>query len=332
MFVERAFVINLPFCGDRMKSFHAGTAGFTTLPKVEAWPAVHGDTCQPPSTWLAGAGAWGCYRSHLNILEYCLNNNVASYVVFEDDAQFRPGFDTAYEKFTGALPEGWQQAYLGGQLLHTRTHPTIKVSEAVYRPYNVNRTHAFMVSRAGMLPIYRHLCDLPFYPKEHIDHHLGRWHEDQRNAIYVPQRWLVGQNGFASNVSGRTEEVQFYEDPDVSCVQHRLYEDPICVVFRGSRELLLRARGLLHPGNQIDANGFDVSLSLAARLADPTVEIDHWYGWIRGEIVNGNSRALPCLYHPRITNEMIAKCAFRPIEIYPSTFEDIEREYAQIQS
>lgn len=331
MLVEKAFVISLPFRDDRLGSFKAATADIKTLPKIEVWPAIHGDTCQNPPSWLAGAGAWGCYKSHLNILEYCLNHNVASYVVFEDDAQFKPGFDDGFRSFCEALPSDWEQAYLGGQLLHTHTHPTIKVCEGVYRPYNVNRTHCFMLSRAGMLPVYRHICDLPFYPKEHIDHHLGRWHEDQRNRVYVPGKWLVGQNGFSSNVSGRVEEVQFYEDPQSTCLEHRLYDDPICIVFRGPREILLRSRKMLHAGNQIDANGYDVTLALASRFSDPTTEIDRWYGWIRGEIVRANSSALPCLYHPRITDEMLAKCGFRSIEISPTTIEDVEALYATLQ-
>jgi len=331
MFVERAFVINLPFCEERIQAFTKTVSALTTLPSIETWPAIHGDTCLPPSSWLAGAGAWGCYRSHLGILEYCLNNRVGSYIVFEDDAQFRPNFDSNFEQFVEAIPDDWEQAYLGGQLLHTNTHPTIKINQEVYRPYNINRTHAFMVSRTGMLSIYQHLCDLPFHPREHIDHHLGRWHEDQRNKVYVPKHWLVGQNGFASNVSGRTEEIKFYEDPYTTCQEHRLYDDPICIVFRGSRDLLLQSRKLLHAGNQIDKHGIDVTLTLAAKLLDPIPEIDKWYGWIRSEIIYNKSNALPCLYQPRITNEMLNGCSFRAIEVHPKTYEDIELIHASLQ-
>lgn len=332
MFVERAFVISLPFRQDRLTNFRGLTEGLQSIPKVEVWNAVHGDTCQPPENWVAGAGAWGCYRSHLAILEYCLNNHVGSYVVFEDDAQFRPGFDLALEKFASSIPDDWQQAYLGGQLLHTHTHPTVKINSNVYRPYNVNRTHCFAVSRDGMLPIYQHICNLPFVAKEHIDHHLGRWHEDQRNAVYVPPRWLVGQMGFSSNVSGKVEAVEFFADPVETALNHRLYEDPLCVVFRGPRQLLQSARNYLHQGNSLDAAGCDVTLSQAAKYADPTPEIDRWYGWIRGEIVRSNSKAIPCLFHPRITDEMLEKCSFRTVVLSPSKLEEIIEFHDQIQS
>jgi hypothetical protein len=314
-----------------MDAFVAATAGFSSIPPIEVWPAVHGDTCLQPENWTAGSGAWGCYRSHLGILEYCLNNRVSSYIVFEDDAKFRPGFDAGFNRFFDVMPEGWQQAYLGGQLQHTNTHPTVKVNAEVFRPYNVNRTHAFAVSREGMLPIYRHICNLPFANEEHIDHHLGRWHEDQRNAVYVPPKWLVGQHGDSSNVSGKDEPISFFVDPEATALDHWLYHDPVCVVFQGSRLLLQQSRAYLHAGNSVDANGFDVTLSLAAKFVDPIPEIQRWYGWIRGEIVRGNSKALPCLYHPRITEAMLQQCGFRCVTLNANTLEDVRTFHANFR-
>lgn len=330
MAIERAFVISLGFREDRIKAFQSATKELVSIPKIEVWPAVHGDTCQPPDSWLAGAGAWGCMRSHHAIIEYCLNSKVASCLIFEDDARFRPGFDGSFRKFMAGLPSDWQQAYVGGQLQHTHTHPTLKINENVYRPYNVNRTHGYMLSRAGMLPVYRWISDLPYQPREHIDHHLGRWHEDMRNRVYVPPHWLIGQMGDSSNVSGRRDPVSFFTDPIDTAVSHWLYDNPICVLYRGSRDLLQKSRYYLHAGNSIDADGYDVSLALAAKFVDPVPEIDRWYGWIRGEIVRSNSKALPCLYHPRITEEMLKGCGFSYVVLNANTLEDIEEFHAKI--
>lgn len=310
---ERAFVITLPFRTDRIESFRRQTANIRYLPEIEVWPAIHGDTCQPPEIWTAGAGAWGCYRSHMNILEYCLNNKINSYIVFEDDAQFRPEFDQKLETFYNALPSDWQQIYLGGALQHTSTHPPIKVNDHVYRPFNVNRTHCFAVSRPGMLPIYRHIANLPYVPEEHIDHHLGRWHEDYRNAVYAPAKWLVGQMGFTSNISGKDEEIQFFSDPDSLRIDHWLYDKPICVYYSGQQSLLRSARAYLHPGNQLDANGYDITLSNAARYIDPVPEITRWYNWIRSEIAQTNLNAIPCFNHPRFTIEQVQNALQMPV-------------------
>lgn len=331
MVVERAFVISLGFRSDRIEAFRESTKDLKSIPKIEVWQAVHGDTCQPPDYWVAGAGAWGCYRSHHAILEYCLNNNVASCLIFEDDAKFRVGFDGSMKRFMNAIPDDWQQAYIGGQLQHTHSHQTIKINTEVYRPYNVNRTHGYMVSRSGMLPIYKWISALPFEPKEHIDHHLGRWHEDMRNKVYCPPRWLIGQMGDSSNVSGRKDPVNFFVDPIDTTIDHWLYEKPVCIVYRGSRALLQQARYYLHAGNSIDANGYDVGLSLACKMRDPIPEIDKWYGWIRGEIVRSNSAAIPCLYHPKITEEMLAGCGFSYVILNANTIDDITACHENLQ-
>ena len=90
MFAQ-TFVINLTFKTERLQRFLAAVP--KSLGPVQVWPAVHGDTVIHPDWWTAGRGAWGCYRSHLQILEHCYNSGCESYLVFEDDAIFRPDFE-----------------------------------------------------------------------------------------------------------------------------------------------------------------------------------------------------------------------------------------------
>ena len=311
---EKVFVISLPFRDDRLSDFMRQAKPH--FPDgIEVWTAVHGDTCQPPDIWKAGSGAWGCYRSHHGILEHCLNNKISSYLVFEDDAQFVPDFREKLDAFMCEVPEDWHQIYLGGQLMHEYTHPPVKLTDRVYRPYNVNRTHCFAVSRAGMVPIYQHISNLPFFNEDHIDHHLGRWHEDPNSRIYCPDRWMVGQMGSSSNISGKFDPVTFFKDPIDCAIKHPLYDKPVCALYRGPSRPLRAAFKYLHCGNTIDAHGYDVTLSLAAKFADPVPEIARWFHWIRSEIARGNSTAIPCCYHPRIRKEDLEKVCPNIIEI-----------------
>lgn len=306
--VERAFVITLAIRPDRRRDFFERLPSVDWLPEVEPWDAIHGDTCQPPPNWTAGNGAWGCLKSHLAILERCLMDRVGSYIVFEDDAQFADDFDSRGQRFLEALPDGWQQAYLGGQLQHERTHPPIKITNDIYRPYNVNRTHCFAVSREGMLPIYQHCSDLPYERHFHIDHHLGRWHEDARNQVYCPPRWIVGQHGARSNVSGKMEQVTFFEPPAKFAKDHWLFQQPTCVVFRANRSIADQCRDFLHFGNQINGKGFDVTLEEAARLRKPERAIAGWFNWIRTEITNDPLLIrIPAMMHPEISSEDVAR-------------------------
>lgn len=332
MLVERAFVITLPFRDDRLRSFMRQYDKLSCLPEIEVWPAIHGDTCTPPDCWSAGNGAWGCYRSHLNILEYCLNNRVSSYVVFEDDAQIRTEyFDDYVTAAFDELPENWEQLYLGGQLIHEATHPPTKISERLHRPFNVNRTHAFAVSRAGMLPIYHHICNLPFQKDEHIDHHLGRWHENDRNRVYCLSQWMVGQHGSSSNVSGKTEPIEFYTDAEQCSLSHWLYERPVCVLLRGDLRLVNECLDILHFGNQINHLGYDVTLHEATRYRYPGPYLSRWFGWIRGEIARGKSDRLPCIFHPQITEEMIREHIKAELIVvdHCGNVEDVKRSIAE---
>ena len=163
----------------------------------------------------------------LLILEKCLSEHIDSYVVFEDDAGFAEDFAEQLNEFVDELPPDWGMAYLGGQHLYAGKHPPHKVSEHVYRPYNVNRTHAFMVrGRDNMKALYRHLTWNDWHTKHHIDHHLGRFIQRryeslvqgknvQREsiAVYTPDRWMVGQLPTKSNICGRKwNQTRFFND------------------------------------------------------------------------------------------------------------------------
>lgn len=333
--VERAFVISLPFRRDRIESFLSQVSGLACLPDVDVWPAIHGDTCQPPPNWTAGNGAWGCYRSHLAVLEYCLNNRISSYMVFEDDAQIRlKQFDQYVSAAFEELPDDWEQLYLGGQLVHEHSHPPFKISERLHRPFNVNRTHCFAVSRAGMLPIYQHICNLPYHDKEHIDHHLGRWHEDERSKVYCLSQWMVGQHGSASNVSGRNEPVEFYADAEQAALSHWLYESPVCVLFRGSPRLVNDCVDMLHFGNQINSGGYDVTLHEATKYRYPGPTLSKWFGWIRSEIVRSGELRLPAVYHPQISETLLKEhlpCELIVVDHVANKLEVIKQIRDQIQ-
>ena len=225
--VERCFLINLDRRDDRLRQWMGQLPRPWPLPQPERFAAIDGKRVATPPQWRAGNGAWGCYRSHLLILEKCLLEGIDSYVVFEDDAGFKPDFAETFEQFISELPADWGLAYLGGQHLYAAKHPPQKISDHVYQPYNVNRTHAFMVrGRETMKTLYRHLTWRDWHGKHHIDHHLGRLIQRRYQAlvesqnvkkesipVYVPDRWMVGQLPTKSNICGRKwKQTRFFND------------------------------------------------------------------------------------------------------------------------
>ena len=169
--VERCFQMNLDRRDDRLREWLDQLPNPWPFPEPERFAAIDGRRLATPPQWRAGNGAWGCYRSHLLILEKCLLEGIDSYVVFEDDAGFGSEFTEQLQQYVAELPDDWGLAYLGGQHLYAGKHPPQKVSERVYRPFNVNRTHAFMVrGRLAMKTLYRHLN----WNEWHVKHHLRR--------------------------------------------------------------------------------------------------------------------------------------------------------------
>jgi len=305
---DKVFVINLAFKQDRLSSFMSFVP--RCLGKVTTWQAVHGDTVRHPNWWTAGNGAWGCYRSHLGILEYCYNSQFESYAVFEDDAIFRPEFEEQLQSFMGSLPDDWEQVYFGGQLLHEVANPPRRINENCFSPYNVNRTHAFAVHRRGYEKLYQFLNAVPFQQAEHIDHHLGRLHESGTLKVYVPPRWLVGQDGGPSNISGKCNPPSYWVDPEVLEIPGR-FSGPLPAIYLEADvhvAIELSNRGW-HRGYWVDDDHVDHGVNEAMSSADRSDGLKVWFDQTRPEAIRDQAKCV-CLFHPALTPDRVDELPF----------------------
>jgi len=311
-------LVNLDRREDRLREWMQQLPQPWPLPQPERFAAVDGRRVATPPQWRAGNGAWGCYRSHLLILEKCLLEGIDSYVVFEDDAGFAPDFIERFHRYVSELPKDWGLAYLGGQHLYAGKHPPHKISEHVYRPYNVNRTHAFMVrGREAMKTLYRHLTWNDWHTKHHIDHHLGRLTQRRYEAlvqgknidkesiaVYTPDRWLVGQLPTKSNICGRKwEQTRFFND-----ARNADHSDvPFFAVLGPHRAgtscvaMVMHHLGV-HMGNQLggyEATGGGEAVGLATLCekampfpaVDPVINNDKLIRQLKGWIVSRKAEA-----------------------------------------
>ena len=306
---EKIFLINLEIRPDRLQKFLKGAP--TSITKdLEVVNAIHGDTVEHPEFWHAGRGAWGCYRTHCRILEDCYNNNVESYLVFEDDAVFREHFDRDLKVFMDNIPNDWQQLYLGGQLLHESNNPPKAMNDHCFIPYNVNRTHCFGVHKRGYKQIYAHLMSLPFEDTFHIDHHLGRLHESGKFNVYVPKIWLVGQGADSSNISGQKTEETYWPDPISCSTVHTLFSKPVCFFLDLPIDVALKLNKLgYHQGSWLNEHGLDRGVCQAVASMYPEPALKEWYQYIRRECVRDNKPA-PCLFHPSLSWEKVKYYSF----------------------
>lgn len=213
---QKCFVLNLDRRPERWTAFKKAVKAMDwPFPEPERWSAVDGKKVGHPSWFRQGAGAWGCFRSHVNIMEHCMNNGIESYIVFEDDAIFQPEFSAKAQRFLGNVPSDWDVIYLGGQHLN-RSEPRlrpVKAGQHVVRGYDINRTHCFGMRTRAMREAYIHLHDFADWmenTRHHIDHRLGVLYCKSDLKVYCPDEWLVGQASGYSDICSRECKERFW--------------------------------------------------------------------------------------------------------------------------
>ena len=204
-FFGRVAVVSLASRPNRWREFLENLPSDWPFQPPLRFSAVDGSQCDVPAWWNGGKGAWGCYQSHLQIIEDCLAQHVESILILEDDATFLDGFGDKVRKFLAHLPDDWEFIYLGGQHIHMHDGVPQKLNEWVYRPFNVNRTHAYGLRGRRMLErVAAHLKDTSNWGvHHHVDHRLGDLHEQLDEGFYCPREWLIAQSEGKSDIAGK---------------------------------------------------------------------------------------------------------------------------------
>ena len=209
---ERVYVINLPRRKERLETFFRQVPADWPFRYPTQYAAVDGGLATQPDWWNGGGGAWGCYKTHLRILEDCLNHEINSVLILEDDAVFVEGFTEKIQTFWKHLPEDWGMVYFGGQHIQENQGLPRKINEWVYHPFNINRTHCYGVRGRKMLErVYKHLNNFSNWKvAHHIDHYLGELHKQLETGFYAPKEWLVAQSEGKSDICGKDLESRLF--------------------------------------------------------------------------------------------------------------------------
>lgn len=198
----QSYVITLDNRPQRLGSFLSGLPKDWNFSNPIVYKAIDGKKCDPPSWWKEGRGAWGCYKSHLNIIENHINTeNPNDLLILEDDVMFCDNFTEECNKFLQQVPLDADQIYIGGQHLS----PPIEINNDVLRGSNINRTHGYIITQKGLKQIYKYLNETPSWTaRNHIDYHYGFHHINNKIIAYCPRKWLCGQKGgFVSDITNK---------------------------------------------------------------------------------------------------------------------------------
>lgn len=196
---ERVYYLNLDRSPERRRRFVQNVAAIDwALPKPRRFAAIVG---QPvPSWYKAGVTAWSVLLSHLAIYQRCILDGVRSVLIFEDDCLFPEDFGERLRTFLAAVPDDWDQLYLGGG--HSLV-PEV-VNDKVLRSRCTCMCIAYAVRGTALAAPLTFLARFKEYfggQHIHIDAIWSTLHKHRRVDAYCPWDWITGQ---AANVSDRT--------------------------------------------------------------------------------------------------------------------------------
>ncbi len=80
---------------------------------VQRFSAVDGNNVVLPHDWIHSPGAYGCLRSHVQVVREARDAGASSVLIFEDDAVFDPDFKEKFAAFFPELPDDWDMLYFG---------------------------------------------------------------------------------------------------------------------------------------------------------------------------------------------------------------------------
>lgn len=212
-----ANVINLRSRTDRREKIEKQFETLGTGWKLQIHEAMDGRVLPHPDYWVSGNGAWGCYRSHLRIIEDALNNGNNGVLILEDDAVFSDektlgeSWVSYLQGCLNELPEDWGMFYLGGQHQRQKEQPVIQYSPHLHYAYSINRTHGYAISKNALQVVYNHLLSYNWAPRHHIDHHLEVLHRSNAVPVFSSSTWLVSQDEGPSDISGKKDPVRTWE-------------------------------------------------------------------------------------------------------------------------
>jgi len=109
------------------------------LGPVQRFAACDGEIIAKPTGWIHSDGAYGCLRSHVEVIREAQRSNAPSVLIFEDDTVLDPEFQSKFASFSKEVPDDWDMLYFGA--LH-KDEPA-QISEHVGRITKANSTYAY---------------------------------------------------------------------------------------------------------------------------------------------------------------------------------------------
>ena len=109
---------------------------------VQRFAAVDGERATLPPNWLDSPGAYGCLRSHLDVIQQARERAWPSVLIFEDDAAFDPQLYENFKTYFAQVPSGWDMLHFGANHMAA----PLAVSQNVVRITSANSTFTYALN------------------------------------------------------------------------------------------------------------------------------------------------------------------------------------------
>lgn len=137
------FCINLDRRTERWEQMRAKFAS-CGIEDVRRFAAVDGQQTTVPANWSDSPGAYGCLRSHLEIIEEARKLGAPNVLIFEDDAALDPQIQQKFKTYFQQVPSDWDMLHFGANHMAA----PLPVSENVLRITSANSTFAYALNHS----------------------------------------------------------------------------------------------------------------------------------------------------------------------------------------
>lgn len=111
---------------------------------VQRFAAVDGQQAIVPANWSDSPGAYGCLRSHLEIIKEARLLGWPNVLIFEDDAALDPELHEKFSSYFQQVPSDWEMLHFGANHMAAPT----QISANVVRITSANSTFAYALNAA----------------------------------------------------------------------------------------------------------------------------------------------------------------------------------------
>jgi len=246
---------------------------------VQRFAAVDGQNAIIPANWSDSSGAYGCLRSHLDIIEEARGRGWSNVLIFEDDAALDTELSGKFSSYFQQVPADWEMLHFGANHMAA----PVEVAANVVRITSANSTFAYALNAS----VFDSFIELNTRALTAVD--LNNRQLQTEHACYCFMPHLAWVEDLSSDVQVRQKYHWYLKESLVlhgTGMDEILRETAVIIADRGNGENLAFLKGFYErylPGVMVIVNGAaDETDKSFLIFTDSNVFVEEWD--IRGNL------------------------------------------------